>query len=414
MQNDIDLTPLADTLNEILDISVTDDGTVFVLSEHNELIAKPLNSGPSIISLPEGLNIEAIDFLSESSGYIYGTYRNIEDGHIEPPPDALADAIFYGGITLILLLLIGLSYWLIKRFKWIGGTISASIVFALFWLASSLISVGKSTILSDAPLQEVSLEVYVVKRHFFLSQAPQSKFIAFTEDGGQSWRTERLNTNFSITDVQRWQDKYLVTTHATFDHPDGDIIVVDPKTAGSPTDDEEPIYRLVRSLFGVRLLEDKLVAFGSDKLVGYVGPGVMQNYDGEIVVMDQGFGVTHLLNIPGGAFATDFEITPDGTFWAISDERLVRCEACLVTGTWETLPEFEGRKAKSIRFYEDLYGFLELADGSFFVSQDAGITWAAVNPGITADSKVFETVLGIYSVDGSDVLRKIIGPRNDE
>lgn len=365
------------SLDSIVDYQLFSQTKGILLVENNTLFEFNGNNIKEI-NAPKGINITKVHFLNSTEGAVGGYFAN---SHQEK-------ASFMSGTLLIWLLML-----FILAFKLKDHIKKIIIILLVPFLACKTTSSHAENESSLETTKKVELSTGFHK--YFANKKYVRPVISITKNGGRTWETNALPTNFYITDLAFENRTYLISTFANpYDniknrpiHGDGDLWLYDSQSFSKE-------YRpsSFSNHFGVNGIETgggEIYLYGTERTKSLFKKNQLK---GNITRLDESLQNDFLLiDTPYKTAVTSMSVN-DGIIWCVLDNKQeiianheIHYEFVskrkLVSyrgGSWveSALPE----EPKEVTFQlKGENGFIISESGNLYSTIDKGTSWGKMS-----------------------------------
>ncbi|MHC1702353.1 MAG: hypothetical protein AB9846_00465 [Tenuifilaceae bacterium] len=360
-----------------------DKETGYFLTKDSKLYKIKSDNTAQLITTPDNMIIKNLAFRNELEGIVIGYPKNVN-------PNENSSAMAWWLFSIAAVVLLVLSFGIYKAFrKW-----------KLKFLYILIPIIGLVVYL----LWPQEINWHLEKLEFtkggghYLSTKPLFRALtAITNDGGTTWKTKKILTNFDLTSVLPLGNSYYVTTYGRADHMDGDIICLYENKG-------KIVYKKFvarRGLSGIKTdTEGKIIAFGTEVYVTITPPSKMANTPGEVLILDENIDSLKTLDIEGKKHINSLCLTQDGTIWVVTLDMEIYKHT--VDG-WILKDSTGISNPFKIEFINPQLGFLLTKDGKLLYTNDAGCLWTdyTIEPGISIlDMKKNNNTIQLFGTEG--------------
>ena len=334
--------------------------TGFILSQGSKLFRITSDNATALIQTPDNILIQHMAFKNEQQGIIVGVPKS---------PGNKLNETNHTGIWLplgSLLLIAALGFGIYKALrKWklnfLYFLIALLVLTALYLFAPF----GKNN------EQKEKLFFATKGFHWFSDKPFYNRIAALTNNGGKTWKSVEIPTNFDLTGVVASNNSYYISTYASKNHKDGDIWRIDINDGDLPG-----IFSAKRGLSGITYQDNKIIAFGTDVVVAFVPQSRMVKTKGEILEFDEQLENLKAMDIQGEKQVNALSVLPGNIIWAIdSDGHLCKFSE----NKWAIENRNEISNPCKIQFLDAETGFVLSNDGKLKYTRDGGEKWTDYN-----------------------------------
>jgi hypothetical protein len=355
----------------------------FFVTNNSKLFRITSDSTNELVNTPDSINITNLVFKNENEGIIIGIPKDLNNktNHTISPTLLLVLAVVI--LTgLIVGIYKGLKKWKLKFLYVLVPLITFIIIYFQFPFGEN----------------EQDEKLYFENgSHYYSETNTYDGMAAFTNNGGKTWKTIIVPTNFELTGLIYLNNKYYISSFASQQHLDGDVWCINPQDKKISISS----FATKRGLNGLTVYNgNKILAYGTERVTAFLPESKMVKTKGEIIIFDEKLNTLLPLDIEGENQITSLSLLPDNTIWAISsDKKIYR----LSENKWRLVNIDGFADPTKIIFLDAEVGFILNKNGQMKYTENQGKNWTdhTIKEGVKIlEIKKREAYLEIFGTKG--------------
>lgn len=342
--------------------------TVFFLTNDSKLYKIKSNNTSQLVTTPDKMFIQNLAFRNEREGVVIGYPKNVN-----PNENSNELAWWFFSVSIVVLFI--LSFGIYKAFrKW-------KLKF-LYFLIPIIVLVAFLLWPQESEWHNEKLEFTKGGGHYLSTKPVFRGLAAITSDGGTTWKTKNILTNFDLTSVLPIGNNYYITTYGKDVHRDGDIICLYQEK-------DKIIYKkflTCRGLKGITINKaGMIIAYGTEVSITVTPPTKMVNTPGEVLLFNENLDSLRTLDLEGDKQIISLCLAQDDLIWAVTQDSLIYKHS--VDG-WVLKDSLGISNPLKIAFINPDLGFVLTRNGTLLHTMGSGDHWTDFN--IEPETKILD------------------------